>query len=108
MSDGRHLVARLVRGDVNMPGYDGSTMDFLLWELEFKADACVLLQPVPAVLASRLAHYRAPVQHAGLRLDIPKDIAGRRLMVFERAEGENSVWRQLDSEGRVIMLSHLL
>ena len=101
MSDGRHLVAGLARDDVNMPCYDGSTMDFLLRELQFEADVCALVQPVPAVLTSRLVDYHAPVQHAGPRLDIPKDIAGRRLMVFERAEGENNVWRQLSSEGKV-------
>jgi len=106
MSNGRHLVARLARGDVNMPCYDGSTMDFLLRELQFEADVCALVQQVPAILASRLVYYRAPVQYAGPRLDIPKDIAGRRLMVFERAEGENNVWRKLGSEGKVLMLSH--
>ncbi len=101
MSDDRRLIARLARGDVNMPGYDGSTMDFLLRELEFEADVCALIQPVPAILASRLVGYRAPVQYPGPRLDLPKDIAGRRLMVFERAEGENNVWRELGSEGKV-------
>jgi len=101
MSDGRHLVARLSRGDVNMPRYDGSTMDFLLQELQFEVDACALVQRVPAIIASRIVDYRAPVQSAAPRFDMPKDIAGRRLMIFEKGEGEHNVWRNLSPDAKV-------
>lgn len=38
------------------------------------------------------------MQHVSPRLDLPQDIAGRRLFLFEKAEGENNVWRDLNSE----------
>lgn len=41
------------------------------------------------------------MQHVGPRLDRPQDIAGRRLFLFERAEGENNVWYDLSPEGKV-------
>jgi len=44
------------------------------------------------------------VLHAGPRLDLPQDITGRRLLIFERAEGENNVWSDLSSEGQASLL----
>jgi len=41
------------------------------------------------------------VQHDGPKLDLPQDIAGRRLFLFERAEGENNVWYDLTPGGKV-------
>jgi len=84
-----------------MPRYDGSTMDFLLQELQFEVDTCALVQRVPAIVASRIVDYRAPVQSAAPHFGMPKDIAGRRLMIFEKAEGEHNVWRNLSPDGKV-------
>lgn len=106
MSDKRHLLARLARADVNMPLYDGSDMDFIFRELRFEATTYALLQREPTIPTSRLLYHRVPAQYEHIRVGsprvgMPKDIAGRRLMVFERAEGENNVWDPLNSEGKV-------
>ena len=52
-----------------------------------------LLRSAPNILASRLLYHRIPVQHVGPRLDLPLDIAGRRLFLFERAEGKKCMVR---------------
>lgn len=41
------------------------------------------------------------MQHLQPRLDLPEDIAGRRLFTSQRAEGENNVWRDLSPEEKV-------
>ena len=46
-------------------------------------------------------YFTTAVQHVGPRLDFPQDIAGRRLFLFERAEGENNVWYDLSPGGKV-------
>lgn len=103
MSDGRRLVARLARADVNMPTYDAFSMDFLLPEFKFECDVYSLLPVEPTIPTPRLLYHRAPVQHDGPRVCIPQDIAGRRLMVFERADGKNNVWGELSLGGKVLL-----
>ena len=41
------------------------------------------------------------MQHAGPRHDLPQDIAGRHLFLFERTEGEKDVWWDLSPEQKV-------
>lgn len=96
------VVARLARGDVNMPGYEGFPIHVQVPEVKFEAEVYELLQSEPDILASRLLYYRVPVQHEGFpKLDRPKDIAGRRLLVFQRTEGANNVWRALSPAQKV-------
>lgn len=95
------VVARLARGDVNMPDYDGFPIHVQVPEVKLETEVYELLQPEPDILASRLLYYRLPVQHEGPKLDRPKDIAGRRLLVFQRAEGENNVWGALSPAQKV-------
>ena len=38
------------------------------------------------------------MQHFGTRDDLLRDISGRRLSSFERADGENNVWHNLTLE----------
>ena len=47
------------------------------------------------------------MQHVGPRLDPPQDIAGRRLLAFEEAEGEKDIWWELspDEKVRAIFIS---
>jgi hypothetical protein len=78
-----------------MPNYDGFPIQVQVPEVKFGVAVYELLRLEPNILASRLLYYRIPVQYAGPRLDPPQDIAGRRLFLFERAEGENNVWRDL-------------
>lgn len=101
LSNGMDVVARLARGDVNMPDYDGFPIYDQVPEVKFEAEVYELLQSEPGIMASRLLYYRIPVQHEGPKLDLPKDIAGRRLLVFQRTEGENNVWRCLSPTQKV-------
>ena len=95
------VVARLSRGDVNMPNYDAFPSDVLVSEVRFEAAVYELLQSDASILASRLLYYRVPVQHVPPRLNVPQDIAGRRLFLFEKSEGENNIWYELNPEGEV-------
>lgn len=60
-----------------------------------------LLRSEPNILVSRLLYHRIPVEHVGHRLDPPQDIAGRRLFVFEKAEGEKDIWWELKADEQV-------
>ncbi|KAG6017606.1 hypothetical protein E4U43_000739 [Claviceps pusilla] len=95
LSNGIDVVARLARGDVNMPGYDGFPIHVQVPEAQFEAELYDLLQSEPNILASRLLYYRIPIKHEGPDTGRPKDIAGRRLFLFQRSEGDNNVWRTL-------------
>ncbi|KAK3290332.1 3-hydroxybutyryl-CoA dehydratase [Chaetomium fimeti] len=105
LSNGMDVVARLARGDVNMPDYDGFPIHVQVPEVKFESEVYELLRSEPDIVASHLLYYRLPVQHEGPRLDRPKDIAGRRLLVFRRAEGENNVWDTLDPAQKSCLLS---
>ncbi|KAM3463499.1 hypothetical protein MY5147_009653 [Beauveria neobassiana] len=105
LSNHPDVVARLARGDVNMPDYDGFPIQVQIPEVKFEAAVYKLLDSEPSISCSRLLYYRAPRQHAGLRHDRPGDILGRRLMVFRRAEGENNVWYDLTAEQKVGLLT---
>lgn len=63
------VVARLARGDVNMPDYDGFPIHVQVPEVKFETEVYELLQPEPDILASRLLYYRLPVQHEGPELE---------------------------------------
>ncbi|POR33051.1 Uncharacterized protein TPAR_06751 [Tolypocladium paradoxum] len=105
LSNRPDIVARLARGDVNMPNYDGFPIHVQIPEVKFEAAVYELLRSEPSILASRLLYYRVPLQYIGPRLGRPQDIAGRRLLVFERAEGENNVWHDLSSEQEACLLT---
>jgi hypothetical protein len=95
------IVARLARGDVNMPDYRGFPIHVQVPKVKFEAAVYGLLRSKPDIVASRLLYYRIPVQHAGPRLGFPRDIAGRRLFLFERAVGENNIWWDLCPKQKV-------
>ncbi|KAK4500572.1 hypothetical protein PRZ48_008761 [Zasmidium cellare] len=98
LSNRPSAVARLARGDVNWPNFDGFSVDFQISEIKFEAEVYKLMETQPAIKASKLLYHRAPKQHEGPRTTTPQDIQGRRLMVFERAQGgSGGVWRRLSS-----------
>jgi len=101
LSNQLDIVARLARSDVNMPNFDGWPIQNQVPEAKFEVAVYELLCSDPNILASRLLYHRIPVQHVGLRLDLPRGLVGRRLFVFERAEGDNNVWGDLSSEQKV-------
>ncbi|KAJ4307449.1 hypothetical protein N0V84_012723 [Fusarium piperis] len=105
LSNQPDIVARLARGDVNMPDYDGFPLLVQIPEVKFEAAVYELLRSEPNILASHLLYYRIPQQYSGPKLDRPRDITGRRLLVFERTEGENNVWRHLSSEKQAHLLA---
>lgn len=79
-----------------MPDFDGFPIPVQVPEAMFEVAVYELLLSLePQNLASRLLYHRIPMQHVGPRLDLPQDIAGRRLFLFQRAEGENNVWWNL-------------
>lgn len=105
LSNQPDIVARLARGDVNMPNFDGFPIEAQVPEARFEVAVYDLLRSEPNILASRLLYHRIPVQHIGPKLDVPQDIAGRRLFLFEKAEGENNVWYDLGPEGEANLLA---
>ncbi|TVY33320.1 hypothetical protein LOCC1_G008119 [Lachnellula occidentalis] len=105
LSNRPDIVARLARNDVNMPGFDGFSIERQTPEAKFEAVVLDLLRSEPDIMASHLLHHRIPVQHVGPRLEVPQDIAGRRLFLFERTEGEKNVWTILSSEQQANLLA---
>lgn len=106
LSNGIDIVARLAHGDVDMPDYDGFPIHAQVPEVKFETEVYKILQSEPEILASRLLYYRVPVEHKGPKLGRPKDIAGRRLLVFQRAEGDNNAWRTLNPAQKVRPFNH--
>lgn len=84
-----------------MPSYNGFPIHVQISEVEFEAAVYELLRSEPNILAFRLLYYRVPLQHAGPKYDPPRDIIGRVLLVFERAEGEKNIWRVLNPEQKI-------
>jgi len=90
------MVARLARGDVNMPDFDGFPVGVQAAEARFKSAVYHLLRSEPDIRSSRLFHSCAPVQPAGPKpTTAPLDLIGQRLFVFEKSEGMNNVWEDL-------------
>ncbi|KAI1130650.1 3-hydroxybutyryl-CoA dehydratase [Nemania abortiva] len=106
-SDRPDMVARLARDDVNMPDFDGFSIERQVPEVQFEAATYELLRCEPEIRASRLLYYRVPVQKPGRQVSKPTDLLGRRLMVFERAEGTNKVWADLSAGSKSILLNQL-
>ena len=84
-----------------MPDFEGFPIEKQAPEALFEAATYELLRSEPDIRASRLLYYRVPLQHQGPRLSIPSDLAGRRLFVFERAEGVNNVWDNISAGSKV-------
>ncbi|KAI4643656.1 hypothetical protein J4E93_006668 [Alternaria ventricosa] len=99
--DGPDLVVRLSRGDVNMPDFDGFVVERQIAEVEFEAATYDLLRDEAEVRVSRLLYHRAPVLKPGPKVQIPADLLGRRIFVFERSDGTNNVWKALDAGAKV-------
>lgn len=74
-----------------MPNFDGFAISWQALEVKFEAATYKLLCSEPNILASSLIYHRVPVPRPDPRLTISQDIAGRRLLVFERAEGETNI-----------------
>lgn len=95
------MVARVARGDVNMPDFDGTPIEKQAPEAQFEVAVYELLLSEPEIRASRLLYYRVPVQKPGAKGGNPLDLSGRRLMVFEKAEGVHNLWKDLSADCKV-------
>jgi hypothetical protein len=84
-----------------MPDYDGFTIEQQVPEVKFEAAAYTLLRSVPAIRTSRLIYYRVPVEYPPPHVEVPRDIAGRRLLVFERADGVTLDWHVPTADQKV-------
>lgn len=84
-------MARLARGDVNMPNFCGFPISMQAPEAKFEAAVYKHLRKEPNILVSVLLYHRIPVQRDSPRLDPPQDIAGRLLLVFDKAEGKKNI-----------------
>lgn len=83
-----------------MPDYDGFKMDYLLGDINFEIATYKLLEE-SEVPVSRLLYSRLPVQRTGPHTDVPTDLAGRCLMLFEKVDGRDNVWHALSTDARV-------
>ncbi|KAL6409853.1 3-hydroxybutyryl- dehydratase [Ilyonectria robusta] len=101
------VVVRLARGDVNMPGFDGFPIEVQAPEARFEAAVYNLLRSQPDIRVSRLLYHRVPVQHPGPKVTVPQDLSGRRLFVFESAQGRNNIWEELSSANKLLLLDQL-
>jgi len=84
-----------------MPDFDSFPIDVQVPDVKFEAAVYDLLRSEANILVSRLLYHRIPVQHDGPKLDRPQDIAGRRLFLFEKAEGDKDIWYELRPEEQV-------
>lgn len=101
LSNRPDVVARLARADVNKPNYDGFPVSQLTSTAMFEVAVYELLRSEPHIMASKLLYSRILAQRVGHRLEIPHDITGRSLLLFQRAEGSNNEWWDLSPEGQV-------
>ncbi|KAL7939754.1 3-hydroxybutyryl-CoA dehydratase [Trichoderma chlorosporum] len=106
LSNRSDILARLARSDVNMPNYDGYLVQNQICDVQYEAALNEISRSFTDLKISKLLYWRLPVQHTGLKQDHPKDILGRRLQVFERAEGEKEVWRGLSISEQSSLLLH--
>jgi len=84
-----------------MPDFDGFKVERQTNEARFEAAVYSLLKGNLDIRASRLLYFRVPVQHPGTKTAPPVDLSGRRLFVFERAEGETNKWQGLTAAAKV-------
>lgn len=95
------IIARLASFDVNMPKYSAWPFPGVLSDHNFEAAIYDLLRSEANIRVSRMIYHRIPLQHQGPRTEVPRDILGRGLILFEKAAGENNVWNDLDAEQKV-------
>jgi len=84
-----------------MPNFDGFTVEEQVNEVQFEAAVYGLLEGNPDIRASRLLYSRVPVEFQGTKTAPPVDLSARRLFVFEKSEGTNSIWKGLNAGARV-------
>ena len=77
-----------------MPNDVGFPIHVRVIKAKLEVSMYELVRSMPDILASYLINYHISAQRTGLKLDLPQDIAGHRLL-FESAERGNNVWWDL-------------
>ncbi|KAJ7285607.1 hypothetical protein C8J57DRAFT_1446479 [Mycena rebaudengoi] len=105
LENGTDAMVRIRRVDLNWPRYGGMSADWLAVDsAEFEAATYRLLRAHPHILASNLLYSRGPVQHTTDATEVPKDLVGRGIFVFEKAPGTTYVWPD-NQEHKLAILS---
>lgn len=107
MSDDRNLMARCANADVNMPQYDGFTIHWLHQQLELEAAIYALLEDERLIPTPKLLYHRHSQKAEVPSLEVPIDISGRRLMIFEMSRGTKIGWRGLSEDQKVLTVLSL-
>lgn len=94
--------------DVNMPSYDGFSLDWLHKQFAFETAILDFVDHCPTIPTSPLRYWRRSVQHSGDRRELPKDISGRQLIIFEMTRDSHIDWRKLDEGQKVSRSPQLL
>ena len=91
-----------------MPGWDGWPLEKQVRDVRFEAAVYELLRSQPKIRNSHLLYHRVPQQYPGPHLVVPPDLKGRRLFVFERAEGAKNWWNDSSPNAQVCCILALL
>lgn len=78
-----------------MPGYDGWTIETMVKRFTLEVKIYELLQGWTKIPTPRLLFARPCQQRTETQKTPPWDTIGRQLVVFERANGESNIWREL-------------
>lgn len=108
LSDDRDVMARVARADVNMPNYDGFALTWLHNQVEFEAAVYHLLEGTAEIPTSRLLYFCHAKQSEWSKTDLPRDISGRQLMLFDMSNGETPSWGELNESQKVGLASLVL
>jgi len=84
-----------------MPDFDGFPIEKQVPEAKFEAATYELLRTVPDVRVSNLLYHRIPVKYHSQQNQVPQDIAGRRMLLFNASKGVNNVWHVLSEQSKV-------
>lgn len=84
-----------------MPGYDGFSLDWLHKQFDFETAILSFVDKCPQIPTSPLLFCRRSIQNSGDRSEIPEEINGRQLMIFEMTNDSHIDWRKLDEGQKV-------
>ncbi|KAG6810278.1 hypothetical protein H0H92_012607 [Tricholoma furcatifolium] len=92
LSTSQDIIVRLARDDVNVPTFCGDDVFVQSFHVNFEATIFELFRSHPRIPTSPLLYYRAPSRD--FTYGRPRHIDGRRIFLFEIAQGRKLDWRQ--------------
>lgn len=92
---------------MNVPNYDGFAETWLHNLVEFEAAVYHLLEDTVGIPTSRLLYFRHAQESQAPKTELPKDISGRRLMIFEMSKDNKPLWRVLSKHQKVGVIALL-